>query len=516
MASARKPKAIVVGAGIGGLTGAVELASQGWDVQLFDAASALGGKMRQVRSGSRLIDAGPTVLTLRDVFDGVFARAGTHLDDHVTLTPMAILARHAWLDGSTLDLHAELGQSEAAIAAFAGPQEAEGFRRFIAHARSIWQTAEGPFVRSQRPSPMGIVRDHGLRALPMLAAIDSHRTLWRALGSYFRDPRLVQLFGRYATYTGCSPFLAPATLSLIAWVESAGVWRVEGGIHHLARALGDVLTGLGGEVFLNKPVAQVNVHKGRADGVVLGTGEFVDADCVLFAGDASALATGLLGDAARKAVPATSPAKRSLSALTWCLEATTSGLPLVHHNVFFGDAYAHEFQAIFDQGRLPKRPTVYVCAQDRDDRAEVSGPERLLVLVNAPARADVQPLRETDLARCEAETFAQLAQMNVHISPTAAAVRTSPAEFAALFPASGGALYGASNHSWTAALARPSSRTAVRGLYLAGGTAHPGAGIPMAALSGRLAAEAMTADRAAHAVVAAGPLSHRRLTQEVG
>ena len=492
-----KPTAIVVGAGMGGLVGAVELASQGWRVQLFDGAPALGGKMRQVAVGQKQIDAGPTVLTLRDVFDDVFARAGTRLEHHVTLEPMAILARHAWVDGSTLDLHADVDRSAGAIADFAGAREAEGFRRFLAHARSIWQTVEGPFVRAQRPTPFGILRDHGMRALPMLANIDSHRTLWRALETYFRDPRLVQLFGRYATYTGCSPFLAPATLSLIAWVESAGVWRVRGGIHQLAQALGDVLLGLGGEIFLNTNVAQITADKGRATGVMLANGERIAADCVLFAGDASALGTGLLGGAVKPAVAPTPAAKRSLSALTWCLDAQTAGFPLVHHNVFFGADSASEFQAIFQAGALPPSPTVYVCAQDRDDRATAEGPERLLVLVNAPARADVQPLSDAALARCESATFDHLQQLGLCIAPPTSCVRTSPAEFAERFPASGGALYGAANHSWTATLNRPGARTAIAGLYLAGGTGHPGAGVPMAALSGRLAADAICADHSA-------------------
>lgn len=502
MTSTQKPRALVVGAGMGGLAGAVELAAQGWHVELFDAAAAPGGKMREVHVGQRALDAGPTVLTLRDVFDDLFARAGTQLSRHVALEPMEILARHAWSDGATLDLHADPLQSANAIAAFAGRQEGEAFRLFLDHARRVWQTVEVPFVRSQRPTPLGILRDHGLGAAAMLTQIDSHRTLWRALGSFFRDPRLIQLFGRYATYTGCSPFLAPATLSLIAWVEAAGVWRVQGGMYQLARALMDVLTGLNGRVHLNTPVARILTDRGRATGVRLASGEEIRADCVLFAGDASALATGLLGDDVRRATTATAPQDRSLSALTWCLEAETTGFDLAHHNVFFGDAYEDEFSAIFTHGRLPAQPTVYVCAQDRGDRADPAGPERLFVLVNAPARADVRRLDDASLDRCEGETFAQLERMGVHLRPTAKPMRTAPQDFARLFPASGGALYGAVNHSWSATLRRPSARTAVRGLYLAGGTAHPGAGVPMAALSGRLAAEAICADHPRRAVAA--------------
>jgi 1-hydroxycarotenoid 3,4-desaturase len=431
---------------------------------------------------------------LRRVFDELFALAGASLDAHLTLEPMHVLARHQWADGSRLDLFADPEESRRAIADFAGRAEAEAFGRFLGHARGIWETVEVPFVRSQRPTPLGIVRSHGLSALPMLLKIDSRRTVWKALESFFRDPRLVQLFGRYATYTGCSPFLAPATLNLIAWVETQGVWRVRGGMHALAAALGDLFTSLGGRLHLSTPVSRVQVESGRTTGVVLVGGEVVPAAAVLFAGDVSALGTGLLGEGARAAVEAVAERDRSLSAVTWCVEAETAGFPLVHHNVFFGASSQVEFGALFGDRRLPPDPTVYVCAQDRDDGASAAGPERLLMLVNAPATADASPPGDEELERCQQETFGRLRQAGLEIRPTGKLVRTSPTEFHRLFPASGGALYGAATHGWRASLDRPSARTRLPGLYLAGGTAHPGAGVPMAATSGRLAAEAISED----------------------
>jgi 1-hydroxycarotenoid 3,4-desaturase len=491
----QRRRAVVIGAGMGGLAGAIHLAATGWEVDLFEAAPSVGGKMRQVASGQSRIDAGPTVLTLRQVFDDLFSISGGSLEDHVRLTPMHILARHQWRDGSRLDLFADPAASRRAIEDFAGRAEADAFGRFLAYARTIWETVEGPFVRAQRPTPFGILKSHGLSALPLLMKVDSRRTVWKALESFFRDPRLVQLFGRYATYTGCSPFLAPATLNLVAWVETQGVWRVEGGMHVLACALRDLLISVGGRVHLASPVAEIRLRGGRAAGVALRSGDVVEADAVLFAGDVSALGLGLLGRDARHAVDPVPESNRSLSALTWCVEAETRGFPLVHHNVFFGESSAGEFGAIFGERRLPSRPTVYICAQDRDDRAEAGGHERLLMLVNAPATADVAPPGAEELERCRQDTFAQLQQAGLDIRPTGDLVRTSPTEFHQLFPASGGALYGAATHSWTATLERHPARTRLPGLYLAGGTVHPGAGVPMAATSGRLAAEAMSADR---------------------
>ncbi len=286
---------VAIGAGIGGLSAAVDLAARGWQVTVCDKEGQVGGKMRQVFSGAAAIDAGPTVLTLRDVFDDLFARAGARLEDHLQLEPLQVLARHAWPDGSRLDLFADPQQSKAAIAEFAGRREAEGFERFLAHAQRIWHTVEGPFVRGPRPTPMGILRDYGFKAAPMLARIDSRRSVWQALGEFFGDPRLRQLFGRYATYSGCSPYLAPGTLNLIAWVEAAGVWQVRGGIHQLAQALARLVNSQGGAICLGEAVRRIRVRQGRASGVELQSGEFLSADAVIFAGDVSALGRGLLG-----------------------------------------------------------------------------------------------------------------------------------------------------------------------------------------------------------------------------
>jgi 1-hydroxycarotenoid 3,4-desaturase len=212
--------------------------------------------------------------------------------------------------------------------------------------------------------------------------------------------------------------------------------------------------------------------------------------------DAAALASGALGAEAAGAAPRVDPTRRSLSAVTWAVRATTQGFPLLRHNVFFSHDYAAEFADIFGRGRLPAAPTVYVCAQDRTDHdAPIDGPERLLCLVNAPARADTHPLTAMEIAQCEERTFALLTGCGLTIDRRAkAVVVTTPTDFAALFPATGGALYGPAMHGAMAAFRRPAAQSRMPGLYMAGGSVHPGAGIPMAALSGRMAAARLMAD----------------------
>ncbi|MFO1194115.1 MAG: phytoene desaturase family protein [Rhodoferax sp.] len=490
-------RVLVIGAGAGGLAAAVLLAARGVDVLVLEAAATPGGKLREVQVAGQPQDAGPTVFTMRWVLEQLFADAGASLQELLPMQPVDTLARHAWEDGSRLDLFADLQRSEEAIAALAGPQEAQRYRAFSARARGIYQLLEQSFMCRPRPNPVSLAHRVGWRRLPELAAISPFRTLWAALGECFQDPRLRQLFGRYATYCGSSPFQAPATLMLVAHAEQAGVWTVDGGMHRIATTLAALLERLGGRIRYASPVTRLQLRGDQVCGATLADGETLDCAAAIFNGDTAALAQGLLGDAAARAVPPTAIDARSLSALTWNLVTPAAGFPLARHTVFFSRDYAAEFDSIQRDGLLPGDPTVYLCAHDRDGSGQrtQTGAERLMCLVNAPARADRQPLSPGDIAACQERMFAKLARCGLRLyADPESTVLTTPAEFQRLFPATGGALYGRASHGWRASFSRPGARSAVRGLYLAGGSVHPGPGVPMAMLSGRIAAGSLVQD----------------------
>ncbi|APR83586.1 Methoxyneurosporene dehydrogenase [Minicystis rosea] len=494
----RSGRAVVVGAGVGGLVTAALLARRGLEVTVLERADRVGGKMRQVVAGGRAIDAGPTVLTMRWVFEEIFAALGERVDDHLTLERAERLARHVWREGDALDLFTDPARSADAIGAFAGAAEARGYLRFVDHVQRIHDTVERPFLRSERPSlrtAWSAARELGLGAL---LAIDGHRTMWKALGEFFADARLRQLFGRYATYSGSSPFLAPATLNVIAHVERDGVWLVEGGMYRIAEALRALAERAGAVIRTRAHVAEILADGRGVTGVRLADGERVEAEAVIMNGDAEALARGLLGHAVARA--ASAPPTRSLSAMTWTGTALTSGFSLVRHNVFFSSDYEAEFRDLFDRSRVPREPTIYVCAQDRDDAgAFAGGPERLLILINAPPSGD-RPDRsepQNEVHACERRTFDRLSRLGLRLESSASPmVVTTPSDFHRLFPATGGALYGPASHGMTSAFHHGTSRTKVPGLYLCGGSAHPGAGVPMVAQSGRLAAASVIEDLA--------------------
>ncbi len=491
-----EPRVVVVGAGIGGLVSALLLAAQGVAVTLVEAQPEPGGKMRRVAVDGAWIDAGPTVFTMRWVFEQILAQVGASLDDTLVLQPLGVLARHAWRgEAQTLDLFADAARSADAIAALSSPAEARRFQGFCRQARAVYQALEGPYIRGHRPSLLGLGRALGPRGLATLSGLGPFAKLWSALAKYFHDPRLQQLFGRYATYCGASPWQAPATLMLVAQVELDGVWAVRGGMHAVARAFAALGESRGVLPRYGCAVRRIVVENGRTTGVELASGELLPADAVVFNGDAQALALGLLGAPAQKAVRPRRPAQRSLSAVTWAVHARAQGFPLVRHNVFFDRDYRSEFDDIFHQRQLPQQGTVYVCAQDRDDHAAgPAGPERLLCLVNAPADGDSRRFDPEETDPCEHRSLALLRDCGLQLAPQAHQVqRTTPHDFNRLFPGSAGALYGMATHGWLSSFQRPGAATAVPGLVLAGGSVHPGPGVPMAALSGWRAAEALMA-----------------------
>lgn len=496
-------RVVVVGAGIGGLAAAVDLARRGATVTVVERAATPGGKMREVVAGGRAIDAGPTVFTMRWIFDALFDDAGARLDDALDLVAPDVLARHAWCGGGRLDLYADIERSVDAIGRFAGAADARGYREFCTRSADVYRTLRDPYIAASRPSMLDLVRRIGIANLGALWRTSPHATLWGALARHFRDPRLRQLFARYATYVGSSPLAAPATLMLIAHVEREGVWIVRGGMHRIARAIEALGTRHGVAYRYGTHVDRIAIERGRATGVVLAGGERLEADAVIHAGDASALASGLLGADSRPATTGWSARERSLSAVTWCTTARTRGFPLDHHNVFFAEDYPREFESIFSRRAICEAPTVYVCAQDRGTAAARAGgamapdvgAERLLVLVNAPADGDSRPTSAAELDAVRSRAFAVMRTCGLELDAAPdATIATTPDGFEALFPGSGGALYGRANHGALGSFRRPGSTTRIPGLYLAGGTVHPGAGVPMAAMSGRLAADRVLED----------------------
>ncbi|WP_298336652.1 1-hydroxycarotenoid 3,4-desaturase CrtD [uncultured Erythrobacter sp.] len=492
---------VIIGAGIGGLSAAARLAARGMSVTLVEKSDEVGGKARRVEVDDKLIDGGPTVFTMRDVFDEIFDECGSRLEDFVTVKQAEVLARHAWDDTETLDLFADPERSDEAIGDFAGVEAARGYRRFCHETRRMYDVLNKPMMRGDNvSSPLPLLWRIGPTRFGDFAAMRPHKSMWKALRDFFPDPRLQQLFGRYSTYCGSSPFKAPATLMLIAHVEAMGVWQIEGGINALAKALQQLAESKGARFRMGENVAEILTDgSGRARGVRLASGEEILASAVICNGDPNAIATGHFSGRVSQAVKPLASHKRSLSALVWYAHSETSGFDLTHHNVFFSCDYKREFDEIAS-GRSPSDPTAYICALDRSanasGRAELKGRERLQIIVNASANGDTHSYDPEETRQCTSEMRATLQRCGLMLEEDMPHHVATPAEWERLFPATGGALYGRASHGSAASFLRQGPRTRIRRLYCAGGATHPSAGVPMAALSGLLAAKKVEQDLA--------------------
>lgn len=479
---------VIVGGGLGGLAAAIHLAARGRRVLLLEKNERVGGKLNLVEAGGYTFDTGPSLLTMPWVLRELFEVAGARLEDELELLPVEPTCRYAWPDGTRFDASQSLPLLMQQIGRL-DPRDVDGFLRFMAYASRIYQAVAGPFLLN----PFDGLRDLITPALLRDSwKIDPLRTVDGAVRAFFHSPYLRQVFNRYATYNGSSPYRAPATFNLIAYVEFIeGGWYVRGGMYALARALETLARRLGVEIRTNTPVEQIVLRDGAAGGVILAGGERIDATQVVVNADPRYAYKQLLPGQARASAQL-GKLEPSCSGFILLLGVRRQYADLAHHNIFFSADYPREFAAIFDKGVPAPDPTVYVCATSVSDPQHAPpGHTNMFVLVNAPALGPrVNWAREApayrDLVVHKLERMG-LAGLGAQIGYEQI---ITPADLHARYNAPGGAIYGlASNHPFTAFLRPPLRARGLRRLFFVGGGTHPGGGIPLVLLSGRAVAQ---------------------------
>ena len=478
-------RAVVVGAGLGGLSAAIHLAAAGAHVTVLEAAAEVGGKASRVRDRGFAWDTGPTLLTMPHVLDETLALTGASLRSELRLAELEPLCRYRFASGKSFDQLADAKQTEQALSRV-DEQDARAWPAFMARARELYEAAGAPYLGVPFASALGFTARMATGAGALTAARASVQSLDELARAHFRSRELRQWAGRFATYVGGAPNQTPALFAMVAHVEAQGdALYPLGGMHAVAEALARSARRLGVEIRTGEPVRAVQ-H--RSVGFQVRTdGESLPADSIVLNVDPQL--------AARMFEPGSVEAHqlsrgrcraRSLSGavLLLGLKGRTPGLAL--HNVFFPDDVVEEFEAIFDRGEMPRGPTIYVCAPSAcDSSAAPPEHEALFALINAPPRLelDVEVLHR----QVRQAVLAQLSKLDPEVESRIIVERVrGPRELAATGSLDG-AIYGAAPHGLGAVLARPSQRV-TRGLYLAGGATHPGGGVPMVVLSGKHAA----------------------------
>lgn len=483
---------IVIGAGIGGLSAAIHLAVAGQRVLVLEQHASIGGKMGEVRQDGFRWDTGPSVITMRPVFEALFREAGRHLEDYLALVPVDPLTRYFYPDGVRLDLSRDLPRLLAQIAAL-DERDVEGYLAFLSYAARLHRITGPVFIYDQPPGW------HSLRHISLRDAlrVDGLRTMQQAIRAHVRSPHLRQLLGRFATYVGASPYRAPATLNVIAHVElNGGVWYPQGGVYAIARAMARLADELGVELQTGVPVERLEVQNRRVRGVVLADGGYIAARAVIANVDVTYVYERLLPPDAiqRRHVERLLAAEPSCSAFILLWGVRGKHADLAHHNIFFSADYRREFHEIFAQGLPPAEPTVYVAITSKSDADHAPpGYENWFVLINAPALGSVWDWTQQATAYRNV-VLERLSSFGYRPEIVSEQLLT-PLDLERLTGARRGALYGLSSNRRWAAFQRPHNRAPdVQGLYFAGGTTHPGGGVPMVVLSGRVAAQLMLAD----------------------
>lgn len=489
-------RVVVIGGGVGGLAVAARLAVRRHEVTLLEQAPTTGGKLATYRRDGFAFDTGPSLLTLPAVYRDLFLKTGASLEDSVDLQPVDPGFSYRFADGSAVTVPG-VDPARAAVAfgqAFGGTAERD-WRRVIERGGRMWQLTREPFL--QRPLD-------GWRTLLGLArSTDDVRTVapWATLRDLGRtlvaDPRLRMVLDRYATYTGSDPRRAPAVLATIPYMEQTfGAWHLGGGLGTLADALADRCVDRGVLLRTGSDVARIVVREGRVRGVELTDGEVVPADVVVADADARSVYGSLVDDPrGRRVRRSLARATPSLSGFVVLLALRGRTPGLAHHNVWFPADYDAEFDAVFARSARPvDDPAVYACVPDDPRMRPDDGHESWFVLVNAPRHGRGPGAIDWDddgLAdRYADHVLDVLAARGTDVRDRVLWRETrTPADLERTTRSPGGAIYGSSSNGARAAFRRPANASPVPGLYLVGGSAHPGGGLPLVGLGAEIVAD---------------------------
>ena len=510
----------VIGAGLGGLAAAATLAARGHRVILFERNEWLGGKAAVLSAGGFRFDMGPTILTLPSVLARIFAEAGRELSDYLHLVPLDPQWRSFFEDGSTLDLFSDPAEMEAVLSAFSPRTDAaEGYRKFLALAERQHSVSDRYFFWRSVGSVRDTIDGQTFRAsvLSDLLALRFGRTVAGTVRSHVKDKRVAQMLDHFTQYVGSAPDASPAVLCGIAHMQtSEGIWYPQGGIQAVPKALTRLIQELGVDIRTGTAIRQIYMEGGRARGVVTEAGERVPLSAIVSDADSVRTHRELLEAEPRARAFARRRHEPACSGVVLYLGLDRAYPQLLHHNFVFSHDPEEEFQAIYRDGKPAPDPTCYVCAPaGTDPGVAPEGGEALYVLVHTPyLRPDhdwqrmLPRYRQTILDKLK--RTAGLEDIEERIVFESA---LTPQDIHDRYGVLNGAIYGLASHGRMLGAFKPANRSRdIRGLYLAGGAAHPGPGMPMVLMSGWIAADCLSSDE----VAVSSPLSRASSRGRVG
>lgn len=480
----------VIGSGIAGLSAAIRLSLQGRKVVVFEKNTYTGGKITAFEKQGFRFDMGPSLFTMPQLVEELFELAGKTPKDYFQYHTHDEVCRYFWLDGKCLTLYPSVDRNVEAITTVFGKESGRRVRKYFDDARKKFELTAPFFLESSLHKAKTFLSPRVLKVISEIPRLGLFSTLDDQNKRYFKEPKLVQLFNRYATYNGSSPYQTPGIMQMISHLEHGmGTHFPVGGMHAISQSLTKLAQELGVKFELSSMVKHILVEENKVQGVIVNGTERM-FDLVVCNSDIKHAYHELLPKQVRrpKKTLAQEPSSSALI-FYWGIGQTFPEMDL--HNIIFSEDYKEEFDHICSNGPFWKDPTIYIHISNRlevDDAPK--GKDSWFVMVNVPYDQGqdwediVRKVRRKLIERISSvlgKDIASLIETEEILTPTQIQQRTSSV---------GGALYGTSSNERMAAFLRHSNKSSsVKGLYFCGGSAHPGGGVPLCILSGKIAAE---------------------------
>jgi phytoene desaturase len=474
-------KVAVIGAGFGGISAAIHLARKGYEVAVFEKQQQPGGKAGQVEMDGYRFDTGPTLMTMPFVLEDLLSDG--QMPQMTALDP---ITSYFFPDQKRLDTYAERDKVMAQLA----PQAAAEYSRFLDYARTIYDTSKDVFLFTPLHEASEMVRFKNFVLLMQILKIDPLRSMQAAIEKRISDPYLRQIFSRFATYNGSNPYIAPATLNIIAWVElGIGGFYIKGGMHSLVQTLVAHAEKLGVTFHFAQNIDRILTTNQQISGIRIGSDK-LNFDHVVCNADALYAYEELLPEAGLTQKSRHADASLSGMVFLWGVNKTHDQLN--HHNIFFSRNYKQEFSDLFKTRVAPADPTVYISiASKSDSDMAPAQSENWFVMVNMPPLQKQQTISENQIAAIRSAVIETISRQGINISQNIETEKIlTPMYLKNTLNSYNGSIYGLSSNSRRSAFNRiPNRSKQIRGLYFAGGSSHPGGGVPLAILSGKMAAK---------------------------
>jgi diapolycopene oxygenase len=482
----RSEKVVVVGAGLGGISAAISLATEGFPVALYEKNPRIGGKLNIAESGGYRFDLGPSIIILPHLFRRLFERAGRRMEDYVEFERLEPQWRSFWEDGTVLDLWSDTARMAAELAKL--PDGGAGYFEFLEYSRRLWQFTEETYLERGADQPWEIWA--GKNLFKVLKEIDAFASVDDGVGRYVREPHLRNMLDFFVKYVGSSSFDAPAMLNLLPWSQLAwGLFYVRGGMYQLARAYERLLRELGVEIHCDAEVTQItHSAERRVDGVRLADGTHVPADIVVSNMEVVPAHQRLLGDDGLLVKTYEKVFEPAASGIVVHLGLDTTYPQLQHHNFFFAQDQRHHFDQIHRRKVLPDDPTIYlVCPTRTDPSLAPPGRDLIKILPHIPYKQD-PPFGPADYEALKQRVYDKLERMGLTDLRKHIVVEDmlTPDDIERMYYSTRGAIYGVVSHRLkNFALKAPKRSVRYKGLYFVGGSVNPGGGTCMVVLCGQ-------------------------------